>query len=293
MNAESLREYAPKIYSGFAEYEALMSAEDILLTQASQAVKDLHDDQFVLSATEEGIEQYETMLNIIPNVATEDLEFRRNRILNRLAFASAFTLSTLRKKLDAILGQGTYDIYVDYASYTMYLESSATDQNWFNEILITMVQTKPANIVFINKPLVSSRLNLSEEVSYDKVNYNYRAGYWLLGHLPFNSIQFGGTLKMKQRASIQPSLLQAVATFTAADITGVLINSVHKVSDFITKQATNDECVVEYRISEDITSEITTIALLDADEQILSEFPVYVPVSGEVILKHIIKVKEG
>lgn len=292
MIGESIMEYAPGIYSGFAEYEHLIAAEDSLIKDVEQAAENLHNDQFVLTATEEGIRQYESMLKIVPNPSTETLQFRRERIINRIAFASSFTIASMRNRLNSILGAGKYDLYVDYDNYTIYIESAATDQNWFNEILITMARTKPANMVFINKPLVSSVIELSEEVSYQKLTWNYKAGYWAVGQKPFASMADGGVLKMGSAKSLKPELLQAVVNFTADDIKEVVING-QFIQPNLTKTVTDGQCVIEYFIEGGRFTAITSIGLLDADGNMLSSFAVYVPVLDDIIIKHIIKVKEA
>lgn len=293
MIGESIREYVPHIYSGFAEYENLMSAEDTLIEEVENAAADLHDDQFAMTATEEGVEHYESMLKIIANPSTETLQFRRQRIVNRMAFVSSFTTKALESRVDAILGKGQYNLYIDYDKYTIYVESAATDQNWFNEILITMARTKPANMIFVNKPLVSSAIGLSEEVSYQKLNWNYRAGYWALGNKPISSMGDGGILKMANSSSLKPELLQAVADFTVNDIKEVVINGEFILQNFTTKSAENGECIIEYFIEANRFTAITSIGLLDADGNMLSSFAVYVPVLDDIIIKHIIKVKEA
>ena len=293
MIGESLIEYAPEVYSGFIEYENLISVENVLVADIEKAAADLHNDQFVLLATEEGIKQYESMLKIVAAPEVETLQFRRERVLNRMAFAVSFTTKSLRSRLDTILGAGQYDLYIDYDNYTLYIESAATDQNWFNEILITMVRTKPANMVFINKPLVSYGLALSEEVSYDKLNWNYRAGFWALGQKHFSSIENGGTLKMASSTSLKPEILQAVASFAASDINSVMVNGAVSIDTFITKSASNGECTIEYHIPTGTVEAITSISLLDSAGKTLSSFAVYVPVLDDIIMKHIIKVKEA
>ena len=293
MIGSSIKEYAPQIYSGFIEYETLMRAEDALVAEAEQAVANLHNDQFVILATPEGVAQYESMLKIIANPEVETLDFRRSRILNRMSFTAPFTLTTLLNKLNTLLGVGKYTAYIDYETYTIYVESSATNQSWFSELFITMGQIKPANMVFINKPLVSSDLSLSEEASYQLLKWHYRAGYWALGQQPFASIEDGGTIKMSSTTSLQPALLEAVAAFTAEDITQVRINGQVTINQFISKESSNGECIVEYSVPANTVSDITSIELLNASGAILSSFAVYVPVIEDVIIKHTIKVKEG
>lgn len=292
MIGESLIEYVPHIYSGFAEVENLIASEDPLVKDVEQAVLELQNNQFVLTANEEGIAHYESMLNIIPNPSSETLEFRKQRVLNRIAFASSLTTESLKKRLDSTIGSGKYSLYVDYENYTIYVESAAANQNWFNEILITMARTKPANMVFVNKPLVHSEVALSEEIVYDKLTWNYKVGYWPVGQKSFASMEHGGTLKMNSVKSLKPELINAVATFTADEIQEVVING-QFIQKNLTKSVSNGECTIEYFIEANRFTAITSIGLLDAQGNLLSSSAVYVPVLDDIVIKHIIKVKEG
>jgi len=95
--------YVPQIYKGFTEMEDLIAVEDNILDEAENEKKNLEDNQYVLTANEYGIEQYEDMLDIIPNPAVETLQFRRDRIINRLSMTPPFTFRFLKKKLDEII----------------------------------------------------------------------------------------------------------------------------------------------------------------------------------------------
>ena len=164
---------------------------------------------------------------------------------------------------------------------------------WFNEIMITMTNIKPANMIFINKPLISTAIALSEEISYGTRLSNYALGYWILGQKPFASYQSGGMIKLSTVSSLKSALFQDVAQFTVSDIASVLINNTLAISEFSAKQATGDECIVEYSVPQGSVEDITSIKLLDADGNTLSESVVYVPVAADVVLKHTIKVKEA
>lgn len=293
MNSRKIIEYTPSIYAGFKEYETIIQVCDDLLDNLEKAVDDLKSDQFILSATEEGITQYEEMLKITANTSTETLEFRRERLINRLSTMPPFTIRFLRNKLAEILGEGKFIAYVDYANYTIYVESAVENQTWFDEIMITMVNIKPANMIFINKPLISAAMALSEEISYGTRSFNYALGYWSLGQAPFATYKSGGMIKLSTVSSLKSALFQDVAQLTASDIASVLINNTLSISQFSTKQAAGNECVIEYSVPQNSVQNITSIKLLDARGNTLSESVVYVPVAADVVLKHTIKVKEA
>lgn len=293
MNSRKVSEYTPHIYKGFQEYEEIVRVSDELLDDLEAAIDDLKSNQFIVSANEEGVSQYESMLGIVANPSTETLEFRRQRLISRLSTMPPFTIKFLRSKLSEILGADKFNAYVDYTNYTIYVESAAENQVWFNEVMITMTNIKPANMIFINKPLISTAIALSEEISYNTVLSNYTLGYWSLGQKPFASYESGGMIKLSNASSLKNALFQDVAQFTASDIASVLINDTLAISEFSTKQATEDECIIEYSVSQNSVDSITSIKLLDSDGATLSESAVYVPVAADVVLKHTIKVKEA
>lgn len=285
--------YVPQIYKGFTEMEDLIAVEDNILDAAENEKKNLEDNQYVLTANEYGIEQYEDMLDIIPNPAVETLQFRRDRIINRLSMTPPFTFRFLKKKLDEIIGVGKWKAYIDFSTYTLYVESSANNQIWFEEILITMTNLKPANIVFINQPLITQGLVMSEEISYSTMQYNYVLGVsWVLGALPFLSYIDKGAIKLSNVSSLKDDLFQDVATFTASDIATVLLNDSLSISNFVTKQASANIVDIEYNVLASQIQTITNIKLKNSSGDVLSEAVVYVPLLEDVLMKHTITVKE-
>ena len=235
------------------------------------------------------------ILNIIPKPATETIEFRRQRIINRLSMVPPFTFRFLKQRLDEIIGVDRYTASIDYPNYTLYIESSAENQEWFHEILVTVTKLKPANIVFINRPLVYGEIIAGESINLTQVNFNYRLGStWVLGLKPFTSLDDMGVIKVATTPSIKQDLLNHMATFTASDIADVRINGTFMVPTFVTKAAVNNLVTVEYEISEtDGIPEITQIELLDSIGTVLADSAVYVPILERVILKHNILIKEG
>ena len=290
-----IKQYLPNIYDAILEFEGLIASENTLFDNLDTETKRVRDNQYVLTAGIDGIIAYEKMLNIVPKPATETIEFRRQRIINRLSMVPPFTLRFLKQRLDEIIGVGRYTASIDYPNYTLYVESSAENQEWFHEILVTITKLKPANIIFINRPLVYEEIRAGESINLTQVNFNYRLGStWILGLKPFTSLDDMGVIKMATAPSIKQDLLNRMATFAASDIADVRINGLFMVPVIITKAAVNNLVTVEYEISEtDGIPEITQIELLDSVGTVLADSTVYVPVLERVLLKHNILIKEG
>lgn len=284
----------PKYYEGIIEIDELCKVEDNMLSEISNDIKIVNDNQFVLTSNEVGIKAYENILQIVPDTKLESLDFRRRRILNRISVSLPFTLKFLRKKLDEIVGKNNYKIYFDYNNHTLYIESSAKDQQWFGEIYITINNIKPCNIVFINKPLNNHMIFANEDISANDAIYNYTLGAkWVLGKEEFRIIKDKGGVKLTTVSSLKRDLFVDIIDFIISDIAKVKINNTLDITN-INVTTNGDLGTIEYTISKDDNiSEVTNIKIYNADDELLSESTVYVPVINDLILKHNFRVKEG
>lgn len=288
------RSYVPDIYKGFVEMEAIVRVGDSMVDMVEDEVKRLIDNQWIKHAREDGIEQWEQMLHIVSNPSEEDLEFRRTRILNRISNRIPFTKISLQRKLDSIIGSGNYILTIDYDKYIIYLESSAANQIWHSEIVLTMNNMKPCNMVFINTPFVGFGVSAEETINYTEKIFNYTLGSgFQLGMRPFVTYRDEVVVKLASTRSMQPKLFNDIATFVAGDVASVLINNSVSITSFEAKQATDNTATISYSVSAAQASEITDVKLLDASGNILTSATVYVPVSSAVLMKHTILVKEG
>ena len=289
----STRELFPSVYNGVLEISVLSETDDVLLDQALAKLERAQLNQFILTADEETISVYEKMFSILANPTTETLQFRRERILNRMSLQPPFTMRWLQNKLDEIIGVGKWNAYVDYANRTLYIESFVVNQQWFNELRITINRIKPCNLVFVNKPLIMSDVVANETIVSATQHYNYILGQWQLGQEPFATTDSEEVIKLPSVNSINPNLLADVASFSATDVVAVRLNGSVKLSNFTTKAGQGTTTIVEYEVKRAQASEITQIELLGTGDRVLTASAVYIPVTEAVICKHAINFKEG
>ena len=289
----STRELFPSVYNGVLEISVLSETDDVLLDQSLAKLERAQLNQFILTADEETISVYEKMFSILANPTTETLQFRRERILNRMSLQPPFTMRWLQNKLDEIIGVGKWDAYVDYANRTLYIESFVVNQQWFNELRITINRIKPCNLVFVNKPLIMADVVANETIVSATKHYNYILGQWQLGQEPFATTDPEEVIKLPSVNSINPNLLADVASFSATDVVAVRLNGSVKLSDFTTKAGQGTTTIVEYEVKPAQASEITQIELLGTGDRVLTASAVYIPVTEAVICKHSINFKEG
>ena len=289
----STRELFPSVYNGVLEISVLSETDDVLLDQSLAKLERAQLNQFILTADEETISVYEKMFSILANPTTETLQFRRERILNRMSLQPPFTMRWLQNKLDEIIGVGKWNAYVDYANRTLYVESFVVNQQWFNELRITINRIKPCNLVFVNKPLIMADVVANETIVSATQHYNYILGQWQLGQEPFATTDSEEVIKLPSVKSINPNLLADVASFSATDVVAVRLNGSVKLSNFTTKAGQGTTTIVEYEVKPAQASEITQIELLGTGDRVLTASSVYIPVTEAVICKHAINFKEG
>lgn len=290
-----MKRYFPRFYDGYVEIDAIIDTEDKAFEEIGVNFRRAINNQFIKLADETGISAYEVLFDMIADPSTETLEERRDRLLNRVSVIPYYTTIFLRNRLDSLIGAGLYNLIIDYDNYTLYLESAAKNQLYYNEIVVLMSNIKPCNIVFINMPLVSQQIFVSEQVNVSKLTYNYvLGGQWKLGEKPFISYEDKGIIKGRSTNSMSSLMEAKYRQFTLSEITSVLINNTIRITTFLTKEEVNGEAIIEYIVPQQAQNiEVTNIKLLDKDGLICFESPVYVPVYEDTIMKHNIIIKEG
>lgn len=291
----NLRQYLPTVYDNNVHMNTVADVGATMLDECISIVEQEKANLFILTANQEGIERFESILGITPNLLTETLEFRRQRVINRFSFFPPFTMEYLTQKLNEIIGVDRWTATLDTKNYTLYIESSAEDQNWYQEILVTIHRIKPANIVFINTPLIPRNICTTEQITGEENHWNYVLGVsWNLGVNAFNTLNDMGVLKMSTTSSINNNLLTKLATFTATDVAKVRINGEHLIETFVTKTNTENTAIIEYDVFTEIgVTAVTSVELLDTSSNVLTSASVYIPLLEDVRLKHTLLIKEG
>ena len=282
----------PPWYREILDYQEIFQTEKAQFDALASEITGVADNFFFQTMDESAVFMWEQIFEITPNPETETLDFRRARALNRISTRPPFTLGFLYQKLDELIGPGAWTVTVDYENYTLYIESSALDQQYATEVAFTINRIKPAHIVYVNTPYVRTGILLSETIELSQRIYNYKLGAWGLGVLPFAIEEGQGVIKMPETPSIQAALLTDTANFVSGDIASARINGSIAISD-ISKTVTGSTLEVTYTVTQSQTEAITSAELLDADGNVLTSSTVYVPVSGSTIMKHIIPVAEG
>lgn len=287
-----LFESLPYWFRDIPEFQQIIGTEQPEFDAALTEMIAIADNFFFQTMDESAVAMWEQIFGIIPNPATEDLDFRRRRALNRISTRPPFTLGFLYQKLDEIIGSGQWEVEVDYPNYTLYIDSSAENQLWANEVAITLNKVKPAHIVYRNRPYTTDTLLENEQIDLTKFSFNYRLGAWLLGSLPFGQEESLGVIKMPTQKSIQSALLNGSAENIVDLVASARINGTISITQ-LTKSAAENVANISYTVTQEQAAEVTLVELLDSSGEVLTSSGVYVPITEQAIFRHSIKVEEG
>lgn len=177
--------YWPEFLRQVRDFEALAQAESVELESLAGAIQTLLDDQFVMTASPESIRRREQALGIQPDPATETVEFRRTRLLNRYQTWPPFSLRYLQCQLDLLAGRGRAVANIDVQQFLLTITTAVADAAVFREIERTIAVIKPANVVYQQKAALMEAIELEERVSMYQLERQARLGSWRVGVTPF------------------------------------------------------------------------------------------------------------
>lgn len=286
-------EQLPPWYREVLDYQQMCNTIGAQFALLAEEITRVADNFFLQTMDLETVQMWEGIFRIVANPATESLQFRRDRIINRISMRPPFTLRFLYQKLDELIGPGLWSVTVDYPNYALYIESNVDGQGYSQELIYTINHIKPAHITFINSPVAMSGVVLSERVSEISYTWNYVLnGQWLLGQEPFADEEEVQVIKLPQTPSIQSALLTGIADFVSGDVAAARLNGSIMVEN-INKSVSGSTLTITYQVTQAMTTEITQVELLAADGTVLTSMSAYVPVTETAVIKHVIPVQEG
>lgn len=168
----TLKEYMPDYYRDNKEMETLLETEDYLFSLININFEQVKKNQYISTASQERIGQYESILGITPAVE-DSLEFRRSRVLNRWISISPYTEKTLYEQLYRIQGNDNFSINPEHNNYKLYLRVSLPIAGQVDELGYIIGEMVPANIEVIstNKIEIQSEqtVYLAHSATYARV----------------------------------------------------------------------------------------------------------------------------
>ena len=166
--------YLPPFMQRYREMREIMSAEQPEIDKMWSAFEDALNDQFILSASENGIKRWETNVGVIPK-DTDTLEERRFRVLTRLNQELPYTLVKLKETLTTICGEGNFSINVQPTNYHITIRLALSNASNYQEVVNILSTIIPANMtqtveIMYNAHGIFGRFTHSEMAAYTHKN---------------------------------------------------------------------------------------------------------------------------
>lgn len=293
-------EHLPPWYREVLDYQQMCQTEEQQFALLAEEINRVADNFFLQTMDYETVQLWEAVFHITANPATESLQFRRERIINRISMRPPYTLGFLYQMLDRLIGPGQWTVTVDYPNYALYIEAGAEGQSYWQELTYTVNHIKPAHITYISRPLLRTGMLLNEQIESVRYEWNYHMdGTWALGAEPFADEIGLEVLKTPNIQSIQPALINDVANFASGDVAyarlngSVLVGTLTKTVTPASSLGGPAALTVTYNVTPAMTDAITSVELMDSSGDTLTRMSVYVPVTETVNLRHTILVQEG
>jgi len=143
----SIRDYWISEIKETLQFKAIADSEDVDLSILEGHLENLLNDQFIETATEEGIARREKLLKITPK-AQDSKETRRRRVGFMWDNQLPYTYNKLIQQLDSI-AKGQYLIILDHNSYTLSITLELNYRRLVDAVEEVASEMMPANLVLI------------------------------------------------------------------------------------------------------------------------------------------------
>lgn len=152
--------YLPQIFKQVEEIQAIAHVETPILERLWQAIEDILNDQFIVTATDSGLSRLEKILKLnVP--ATDTIETRRFRLLSRYQEQAPYTNKVLKQLLDSLLGEGKYYYERNVAEKWLTVKLELTVKGQFAAVELMLERITPQNLILTVELRYNQHSNLA------------------------------------------------------------------------------------------------------------------------------------
>ena len=141
-----LMRYLPPYYDDVVEMNLVMEAENPEVDELSVALTQVKDNQFILTADNSRVRQWEKLLKLHPDMAAQSLDYRKAMVIMRLSTRSPLTNRWLVEKLNEVVGVGRYIIELEHDKYWLYIRLHKDALEIMTDLKTYLREKLPANL---------------------------------------------------------------------------------------------------------------------------------------------------
>lgn len=138
--------YLPEFMRCYKELEKILNAQRPEVQSLEDATEVLKNNQFIISADEQGIKKFEDMLSVTA-LDDDSLENRKFRVLSKWNNAIPYTVWVLRVKLATLCGTDGYILQVFHKDYKVKVRVALKSKRNYKMVEEMLAEVIPANMV--------------------------------------------------------------------------------------------------------------------------------------------------
>lgn len=257
-----------------------------LYEKIAEQLTGIENNGFFDTADVDSIKRYEEMIGII-SVPDETIDFRRARLKNRFNLNKKFSMRLYCEKLNDLIGAGRWKATLNAERTLLTIEAAATDAAWTNELMETINLIKPVRLNAVIKPNIITNIKIKTRSSRQFVRYGFIAGVSHVGDKIGEA--YATEIEVEGKLMATKYELSKTAEFIKEQIAAVVINDNVTITNFATKETTNNNITLEYVIPASVEN-VDNIKLLDNEGYTVLEQNVNVATSDNVLMKHYITI---
>lgn len=154
----NLAELLPPVSRESADMQEIMRIESFEFQDLWETMVDIFYNQYIVTMTDYGLRQWESMLDIQPE-ATASLDTRRQTILQILMGQRPFTMKSFQKMLNTAFGEGSVNLELIHDKYELWFNLSANAVYKRNDIFTFSDRIVPENLLIFFKNIIEGELN--------------------------------------------------------------------------------------------------------------------------------------
>lgn len=162
--------YYPDVVLNIKDVKAAIDASDTVGEILERKLDELDSDITIKDSAESGIARREKILGIKPS-GTADIEDRRFEVLARWYDTPVYTETSLRNKLDSMLGKGNYSLDIDLNNKTIKCGVELTRKLMFMTVQVLLEQMVPLDYI------ISIGLRYNQYKKYKPYTYGQLRAY--------------------------------------------------------------------------------------------------------------------
>lgn len=163
--------YLPLFIQEHKEIKEIAKNNDIELSKLYNEIKRIKENQYILTADQNGLRRFEKLVNI--NDIDADLETRRKKVLARWQDEIPYTYKWLDAKLLKLLGMGRYEIILSANDYQIEIVINCPKSQEVQEVIYTLENYIPANLLKIVTKYNNFENNIYTANILKLTKYNY------------------------------------------------------------------------------------------------------------------------